>query len=268
MATFSELWAAYGRDPRPANIGASINGVLIGELDDEVQDVAGSYAGLGADVGAWRAARLGLALERITRVLPLIEPENTRAYFERLASLARSALAEIANEEFLNIPGQLAALAELAQLLPGDGMDYWLFGGWAVDFHAGRVTREHADIDIAVWSDDRESLATLLLDRAWVYRPEVGEDGYTCYERNGIRLEVAFLARDARGHIYTPLREGRGEWPADSFGDDVAQLRGVRARVISRESLIADKSIVRSDAVTAAKDHADVASLLHSGVEQ
>jgi hypothetical protein len=27
---------------------------------------------------------------------------------------------------------------------------YWLFGGWAVDFHAGRVTRDHADIDLAV----------------------------------------------------------------------------------------------------------------------
>jgi hypothetical protein len=26
---------------------------------------------------------------------------------------------------------------------------YWLFGGWAVDFHAGQVTREHGDIDIA-----------------------------------------------------------------------------------------------------------------------
>jgi hypothetical protein len=165
--------------------------------------------------------------------------------------------------EFLNSPDQLATLAELDQSLPRNDVDYWLFGGWAVDFHAGRVTREHGDIDIAIWSDDRERVATLLLDRGWVHRPEVGEDGYTSYERNGIRLEVAFLARDERGHVYTPLREGRGEWTADSFGDEVAQLRGVRARVIGRESLISDKSIVRSDAVTAAKDRTDVATLLH-----
>ena len=107
-------------------------------------------------------------------------------------------------------------------------------------------------------------MGALLLDRAWLHRPASGEDGYTCYERNGIRLEVAFLARDEHGHVYTPLRHGRGEWPADTFGDEVAQLRGVRARVMSRESLIADKSIMRPDTVTAAKDRADVASLLHS----
>jgi lincosamide nucleotidyltransferase A/C/D/E len=165
--------------------------------------------------------------------------------------------------EFLNIPNHLAAIAEIDQLFRRHEVAYWLFGGWAVDFHAGRVTREHGDIDIAIWSEDRERMAALLSDRAWVHRPEVGEDGYTRYERNGIRLEVAFLARDERGHVYTPLRDGRGEWPADSFGDEVAQLRGVRARVIGRESLIADKSIVRSDAVTATKDRADIASLLH-----
>jgi hypothetical protein len=165
--------------------------------------------------------------------------------------------------ELLNISDQLAALAELDQLLPRHDVDYWLFGGWAVDFHAGRVTREHGDIDIAIWSGDRERLAMLLLDRAWVHRPEVGEDGYTRYERNGIRLEVAFLARDERGYVYTPLQDGRGEWPADSFGDEVMQLHAVRARVVGRESLTSDKSIVRSDAMTVAKDRADVASLLH-----
>jgi hypothetical protein len=123
------------------------------------------------------------------------------------------------------------------------------------------VTRPHGDIDIAIWLEDRERLATLLLDCAWVHRPEQGEDGYTCYERNGLRLEVAFLARDRSGQVYTPLRHGRGEWPVDSFGDEVAQLCGVHARVIGRESLISDKSIIRSDAITAAKDRADVASL-------
>jgi hypothetical protein len=167
--------------------------------------------------------------------------------------------------EFLDTPHHLAAIAELDQLLRRHDVAYWLFGGWAVDFHAGRLTREHGDIDIAIWSNDRERVATLLLDRAWVHRPEAGEDGYTRYERNEIRLEVAFLARDERGEVYTPLRDGRGEWPPDSFGDEVAQLRAVRARVIGRESLIADKSIVRSDAVTAAKDRADIASLTSAG---
>ena len=160
------------------------------------------------------------------------------------------------------IPEHLGALAELDTLLRSHNVDYWLFGGWAVDFHAGRVTREHGDIDIAIWSDDRARLAELLRDSAWAHRPDAGEDGSTCYERSGVRLEVAFLARDEHGVIYTPLENGRGEWPPESFGDEVAQLRGVHARVVNRESLIADKSTVRSDTAVAAKDRADVESLL------
>jgi len=159
------------------------------------------------------------------------------------------------------VPEQLAALVELDELLRRHAVDYWLFGGWAVDFHAGRVTREHGDIDVAVWADDRGRAAELLVDRGWVHRPEAGEDGYTCYERTGVRLEVAFLARDERGRVYTPLRDGRGEWPDGAFGDDVAELRGTHARVIGRGALIADKSAPRADPVTAAKDRADVASL-------
>ena len=166
--------------------------------------------------------------------------------------------------ELPEVPDQLATVEELDQLLQRHGIAYWLFGGWAVDFHVGRVTRAHEDVDVAVWSDDRERLSSVLLEHAWVHRPEAGGDGYTSYERSGIRLEVAFLARDERGHVYTPLRDGRGEWPAGSFGDEVAQLRGVRARVVGRESLIAEKSSIRPDAATAAKDRADVASLLMS----
>jgi hypothetical protein len=99
MATFQELFAAYSRDPRPANIGARVHGVVLGAIDDEIQDVAGSYAGLGAVIDAERVARLGLALADLTRVLPEIEPAETRAYFERLEALARSALSAIARPE-------------------------------------------------------------------------------------------------------------------------------------------------------------------------
>jgi hypothetical protein len=158
---------------------------------------------------------------------------------------------------------QLAVLAELHALLDRHGIAYWLFGGWAVDFHVGRVTRAHDDLDIAAWWADRDRLATLLTNEGWLHTAEVGEDGYAVYARGGVRLEVAFLARDDRGCAYTPLRDGRGEWPAESFGDELAELHGVQARVIGRGSLIADKSVVRDDARTAAKDDADLAILLH-----
>lgn len=58
--------------------------------------------------------------------------------------------------------GQLAALARIHELLVREALDYWLFGGWAGDFHGGSITREPDDIDIAVWEPDRPRIARLL----------------------------------------------------------------------------------------------------------
>lgn len=156
---------------------------------------------------------------------------------------------------------QLAALARIHELLESQGIDYWLFGGWAVDFRAGVVSRAHGDLDLAVWQKDHERIAELLAADGWKHAPEVAEDGYTGYERSGVRIELAFLARDETGRVYTPLRQGRGTWPDEAFEDDVAELLGVRTRLISLGALVADKSEVHNDPIVAAKDRADLATL-------
>jgi aminoglycoside-2''-adenylyltransferase len=165
----------------------------------------------------------------------------------------------------VNDADQLAALARVHELLERHGIEYWLFGGWAVDFHVGAVTRAHADLDIAVWLKDHNRIAAMLAADGWKHAPEEGEDGYTGYERGRVRLELAFLARGEKGRVYTPLREGQGAWPDGSFEDDAAELRGVRARVISLRALKADKSETRDDALVAAKDRADLATLSRLG---
>lgn len=90
---------------------------------------------------------------------------------------------------------QLAALDELHRLLDRHRIEYWLFGGWAVDFHAGTVTRPHDDIDLAVWLEDVGRIAALLVSEGWTHAPEEGEDGYTGYARGAVRLELACCAR-------------------------------------------------------------------------
>ena len=156
---------------------------------------------------------------------------------------------------------QLAALDSIQKLLAAHEIDGWLFGGWAVDFHAGRVSRTHDDLDLAVWAEDHDRIARLLVADGWTHAPDDGEDGYTGYERGGVRLELAFLDRGEDGEIYTPLEDGRGSWPDDAFGDDVAELEGVRARVIGVGALRADKSEAHEDPRVAAKDRADLAAL-------
>jgi hypothetical protein len=102
---------------------------------------------------------------------------------------------------------QLDEIRGLDQAFAQAEVAYWLFGGWAVDFHAGRVTRAHSDVDIA-----------------------------------GVRLDIALLERDSTGAIYTPTDDGRGEWPDGSFGTAIVSLLGVDAHIIDAKSLIADKS--------------------------
>jgi hypothetical protein len=156
---------------------------------------------------------------------------------------------------------QLRTIGWVHTTLSGQGIDYWLFGGWAVDFHARRVTRDHADVDVCIWAADLDRVRALLEDEGWSHVPEPEEDGYTGYERDDVRLELAFLERDDGGVVYTPLLEGRGDWPAGSFGDDEAEVGGAVARVVGLTALLEDKSGPRLDQVTADKDRADVAVL-------
>ena len=57
---------------------------------------------------------------------------------------------------------QLQALSSIDRLLERAGITYWLFGGWAVDFYAGLITRTHGDIDIAVWLEDLPAIRQVL----------------------------------------------------------------------------------------------------------
>ncbi|HEX4128046.1 MAG TPA: nucleotidyltransferase family protein [Acidimicrobiales bacterium] len=157
---------------------------------------------------------------------------------------------------------QLKALGRLHELFQSQGIDYWVFGGWAVDLYAGRLTRPHADIDVAVWVKDLDRIDKMLGQAGWHHAPQGNEDGYTQYIHEGARLDLAFLARDDNGDVYTPIQNGRGDWRSGAFGDDVATLLGVRAHVVSCSSLLSDKQEVQTDPSTRAKDRLDVAVLI------
>ena len=151
---------------------------------------------------------------------------------------------------------QLSALADLHLLFERASVGYWLFGGWAVDLYVGSPTRAHDDLDLAVWLDDLPRIAALLQADGWSHVPSPDDDGGTGYERAGIRLELTYLARDG-DEIYIPLRDGRAPWSQDALGDDVRDLHGARARLVSFAALVRGKSSPRNDPEDAAKDRAD-----------
>jgi hypothetical protein len=157
---------------------------------------------------------------------------------------------------------QLRALDEVHRRFEVEGVQYWVFGGWAVDFHAGAVTRPHDDLDIAIWLHDLTAVADLLRQDGWTHEPEHAEDGSTAFTRDGVRLELALLQRDDGDEPYTPLAEGRrAGWAAGAFGEEMRTLSGVRARVIGLTALREEKSGLHADPAAAAKDRRDRATL-------
>src|SRR5215210_5696290 len=157
---------------------------------------------------------------------------------------------------------QLAALGQTHELFTRNGIDYWLFGGWAVDFHAGSITRPHDDIDFAIWLDDHDRIVRLLEGEGWKHAPYVDEDGGTGYERDGVRLELTFLVPGEGGEAYIPLRSGLVAWSDKLPSGKVMEFSGVCARVLGLAELRRSKSHTRDDdPIDAAKDRTDLAAL-------
>lgn len=152
---------------------------------------------------------------------------------------------------------QLHAVSRVNDLLAGAGIDLWLFGGWAVDFYAGSVTRAHDDVDIAVWLEDVPAISQLLEAEGWRHAPSDDDDGGTGYERGTVRLELMYLVRDGDGRIFTPFQHGQATWSQEAFASDVRELLGVRSRVMGFGTLKGGKSVPRDDPEDAAKDRAD-----------
>jgi hypothetical protein len=145
---------------------------------------------------------------------------------------------------------QLTALAALHRQFSQHDIPYWLFGGWAVDFHVGRVTRSHDDIDIAVRSADADRVDELLGQTGWVVVG--GTEGYRTYRSGDVQLDVAWVG------------DGDAGWPEDAFGHETGELGGYRISVVGRAAMVVDKSAGLGDP---AKDLRDAAALRGAGTE-
>jgi aminoglycoside-2''-adenylyltransferase len=89
-----------------------------------------------------------------------------------------------------------------------------LCGGWAVDLWLGRVTREHEDIDIAVFLDEQRLFATQLAD--WRLVPHETDDAGHQIPWDG--HDLAFPSHLHAAKDVRPTREllvnerGEGSW--------------------------------------------------------
>jgi hypothetical protein len=155
---------------------------------------------------------------------------------------------------------QFDAIASLDQALRAAGLDYWLFGGWAVDFWVGRLTRDHNDIDAAAWRRDYDKIRAALLAVGWRHTPLEDDVVGTRYRWQTSELEFTFV-EDRDGTVVVPIPGREVLWTAEPLGQDERSLSGVRARVIPLKLLRDGKRRARDAPAEAAKDVADLAAL-------
>jgi hypothetical protein len=156
---------------------------------------------------------------------------------------------------------QLQVIEQVHRLLEHEGIPYWLFGGWAVDFHVGHMTRAHGDVDLAVWSSDAQRVTTLLKETGWTHAPEPDEDGGTGYARGDVRLELTFLVPRPKGSAAVSLRRGEVPFVQGPLLGELRDFDGVRCHVVSFETLVSTKSAQRDEPDDQAKDAADLVAL-------
>ncbi len=164
-------------------------------------------------------------------------------------------------ERAASVEDQLTAIGGLDHALVDAGVEYWLFGGWAVDFWVGEVTRPHDDIDVVVGRADEDAVAAALVAAGWQHAPTAEDLVGTRYRLGSAQVEVTFVERGEAGQVVVPLPTGPVTWSPRPFGDVRVTLRGVSARTIPLALLVEGKSRPRDDPIGSAKDRADFEAL-------
>src|SRR5215212_2378645 len=143
---------------------------------------------------------------------------------------------------------QLEAIGSLSAALDALEIDYWLFGGWAVDFWVGSVTRDHDDIDVAAFRVDYAAIRTALIGAGWEHTPTPDDVVGTRYAWRGVEVEFTFIIGEESGSVLIPLPDGPIVWSDRPLGNGRRELQGVASRVIPLELLVAGKQTPRPGA--------------------
>ncbi|WBB66635.1 aminoglycoside adenylyltransferase [Micromonospora sp. WMMD812] len=138
---------------------------------------------------------------------------------------------------------QLAAIGEVVETVRAAGIDVWLRGGWAMDFHLGAVTRPHVDVDWYCWRAEAPRLKALLSGRGWRADPRMPVEVQLDLLRDEVEVSFAYLGRDAAGRVTvgagpwegTPLPVGLLDGPPGRIGPRTAPMIAVAAQIEFKE---------------------------------
>jgi Aminoglycoside-2''-adenylyltransferase len=133
---------------------------------------------------------------------------------------------------------QLSLIQELTLVLRAARIPHWLFGGWAVDFLVGEITRPHSDVDLIIWRRDVPAFRQILVERGYAERPSPSGpelDAQFCKQDQPV--EIMFLQEQEDGGACW------GDWrlPPDALEARDGRLGEIICPVVSPRLLLGCK---------------------------
>lgn len=135
---------------------------------------------------------------------------------------------------------QLAALRDIAHALDESGIVFWLFGGWAVDFAVGKVTRQHDDIDLVLLEDDLDRAIDCLCGRGYT-RTSSRQAHQTNLDRQGLRVQLNIVKILSDGTVVSPGAFSDWPWHPSSLKGSRGSVGGLELRIVSPQSMLETK---------------------------
>ena len=136
---------------------------------------------------------------------------------------------------------QLALIGLISQICAEESVEWWLRGGWAVDFFLGRVTRDHHDIDVFVVDEGWGPLRSgpRALRDSW--RIEAyGQFVIDTSRKQDEELQVVLLDLGPDGEVNSAggPHKGWDPWPAGMLDGSYGQIGDLIVPIIGPESQI------------------------------
>ena len=155
----------------------------------------------------------------------------------------------------------LSMVRSASSALDAAELEYWFFGGWAVDLWVGRLTRPHDDIDVLVWRHDEARVHEALQGAGWTHTPSPEDRVGTNYVRDGHELQLTFAVPGPDGGVTVPVPEQPLVLSSGPLAFVRRDLQDASVRVLTLEMMLAHKATPRPDEVGGGKDRADFEAL-------
>lgn len=160
---------------------------------------------------------------------------------------------------------QLAVIAEVVEVAGEAGAEVWLRGGWAMDFHLGRITRDHEDVDWFAWAADAPRLGPALVARGHRALPGPPPEQQLDLVKDGVESSFAWLGRAGDGTVVVAGGPHAGEpWIEGMLEGCPGRIGDLSCPVISAEAQIEIKRMTPvwvPRLPRRRKDEADIARL-------